>query len=114
MSEHGDWRDAAGLFPLRAGEESGTATLRRLRDNWIDDARDQEATIAALRDALAVYADPASWDRLIRVGDRRTTYAWAANDDPGWALARVTLAALDTAEAAQEGAGRAAPTEEGQ
>lgn len=32
--EHGDYRDAAGLFPLEPGEESGMVTLRRLRDEW--------------------------------------------------------------------------------
>lgn len=32
--EHGDYRDAAGLFPLESGEESGMVTLRRLRDEW--------------------------------------------------------------------------------
>lgn len=32
--EHGDYRDAAGLFPLKPGEVSGTVTLRSLRDEW--------------------------------------------------------------------------------
>lgn len=32
--ERGDYRDAAGLFPLEPGEESGTVVLRRIRDEW--------------------------------------------------------------------------------
>jgi hypothetical protein len=32
--EHGDYRDAAGMFPLAPGEESATVILRRVRDEW--------------------------------------------------------------------------------